>query len=104
MRLVIDIDGTICEEKPTFEKSLAKVNEGAVETINYLYNKGVFIILYTARGWAEYSMTVNWLNTHNIKFDTLICGKPIYDYWIDDRAIEFTSWEDILQRLEAKSD
>jgi len=104
MKVVIDIDGTICDERPTFEKSLADKKDGVVESINYLYEKGVFIILYTARGWAEYQMTVKYLNNLGIKYDILICGKPIYDYWIDDRAIEFTSWKDVMRRLEAKLD
>ncbi|HEC64010.1 MAG TPA: hypothetical protein ENI23_01810 [bacterium] len=95
MRIVIDIDGTICEEKPTFERVLAKPLNGAISSIKTLKDQGHFIILYTARGWAEYEMTYLWLTNRGIPFDVLLMGKPIYDVWIDDRAIKFTSWKDI---------
>lgn len=98
-RVVIDIDGTICEELPTFEKSLANPIAGALESVNKLYDSGVFIIFYTARGWAEFKMTENWLKSHGFKYHTLICGKPVYDMWIDDRAVKFTDWPSIASKL-----
>ena len=93
MRIVIDLDGTICEEKPTFEKSLAKPLPKAVEAINDLHDKGHFIIIYSSRGWAEYNMTLEWLKENGIPFDLLMLGKPIYDMWLDDKAVTFTGWE-----------
>lgn len=94
MRVVFDLDGTICEEKPTFEKCLAKILPGAKEKINLLYDTGDTIIIYTGRSWAEYEMTKDWLNKNGIKFHQLLCGKPIYDIWIDDKAIKFKNWEE----------
>ena len=98
-RVVIDIDGTICEELPTFEKSLAKPKSGAIEFVNKLYSNDVFVILYTARSWGEYKMTENWLKEHGFKYNLLMCGKPVYDVWIDDRAIKFDNWESINYQL-----
>lgn len=95
MKIVIDMDGTICEEVPTFEKALSKPIKGAVDKINKLYDNGHFITIYTARGWAEFRMTEAWLEAHGIKYHVLMCGKPIYDLWIDDRAIRFKSWDKI---------
>lgn len=98
-KVVIDIDGTICDELPTFEKSMAKPKSGAIECINKLYDKGAFIIFYTARGWAEFKMTENWLKSHGFRYHTLICGKPVYDLWIDDRAIQFNDWASVASKL-----
>jgi len=94
-RIVIDLDGTICQELPTFDRSLAKPKPGAVETINKLHDAGWFIIIYTGRGWAEYKMTKYWLDAAGIKYDVLLCAKPIYDIWLDDRAICFEKWENL---------
>jgi uncharacterized HAD superfamily protein len=99
--IVIDLDGTICTEEKTFEKFLASPNKNSVSVINDLFEK-YFIIIYTARGWAEYNMTKKWLDNYGIKYDILMCGKPIYDYWIDDRAIKFEGWEQINEQLNLK--
>jgi len=96
--IIIDIDGTICDEVPTFQKSMAKAKPNAVKNINKLYKYNT-IVLYTARSWAEYKMTESWLKTNKIKYNLLICGKPIYDIWIDDRAIQFENWDKILTKL-----
>jgi len=98
-KIVIDIDGTICEEKPTFEKCLAKIKPGAKEFIKKLKLDGNFIILYTARSWSEYNMTKDWLSKNNISYDLLMCGKPTYDIWIDDRAIKFLNWDSLKTDL-----
>ena len=96
--IVIDIDGTICEEVPTFQKSIAKIKRNAVKNINKLYKDNT-IILYTARGWAEYKMTESWLKTNKVNYHLLMCGKPIYDIWIDDKAIQFQDWDKLLKKL-----
>jgi hypothetical protein len=84
---VFDLDGTICEEKRTFERCLAKPNTNVIKIINELFLNNNAIIIYTARGWSEFEMTKRWLEDNNVKYNLLMCGKIIYDHWIDDRAI-----------------
>jgi len=97
--LIIDMDGTICTEEKTFNKYLATPQINAINSVNDLYDQNYHITIYTARGWAEYRMTEHWLKSHNIKYDLLICGKPIYDYWIDDKALRYDTWENIMKDL-----
>ena len=99
MQLVIDIDGTICTEEKQFSRSLANPIEGAIEALREIKAKNHTIILYSSRIWAEYEMTVDWLRKHDIPYDQLILGKPQGDFWIDDRAIEFQNWKQILSRI-----
>ena len=99
MQLIIDMDGTICTEEKTFSRSMANPIPGAKETLDKLKARGHTIIIYSARSWNEYEMTINWLEENKIPFDQLIMGKPIGDYWIDDRAIRYTSWKDILNQI-----
>lgn len=104
MQIIIDIDGTICSEERTFSRSLATPKENAVESVNKLYDNGHTIILYTARTWVEYEMTVDWLKRYNVKYHQLFMGKPIGDVWIDDRAIQFKdNWAEIINTLENKN-
>lgn len=103
MQIIIDLDGTICTEEKTFSRSLAKPIDGAIESINSLYEKGNTIIIYSARSWMEYEVTSHWLNKNGVKYHQLILGKPIGDVWIDDRAIKFNNnWDTIIKMLEEK--
>ena len=86
-KIVFDIDGTICNESPTFEKSFALPKEEMIKLVNECYDKDIFVILYTARSWAEYKMTEKWLQENKVKYNLLMCGKPNYDLWIDDRCL-----------------
>ena len=95
--VVVDLDGTLCNELPTFERALATPKEGAKELLISLKELGYTIIIYTARGWAEFTMTQNWLYSNNLYYDVLLMGKPVYDIWIDDRAV---NCDDNLSEIE----
>jgi len=97
MQLIIDLDGTICSEEKTYSRSMATPKPGAKETLQNLKKKGHTIIIYSARSWNEYEMTIQWLEDHQIHYDQVILGKPIGDYWIDDRAIQFKTWDEITK-------
>ena len=100
MQIIIDMDGTICSEERQFSRCLAKPKEGSVETVNALFEAGHTIIIYSARTWVEYEMTVDWLNKNGVKYHQLFMGKPIGDVWIDDRAITCEdNWNEIRLRL-----
>ena len=92
--IAVDIDGTICTEERTFERSLAIPLEGAVEAVSLLKRNKNTVILWTARGWEQYKVTIKWLSDHGFEYDQLIMGKPIVDFFIDDRARQFKGWRE----------
>lgn len=94
---IFDMDGVICEEGPTFERSLAEPIYEAIDIMQALCNQGHKIIIFTARGWAEYEMTKEWLFKHDVPHNQLILGKPIGDYWIEDRALDFSTWQNTIR-------
>lgn len=85
---VIDIDGVICEEGPTFERSFARPVCGARADIDRLAENGYRIVLHTARSWSEFAVTERWLHDHGIYYDALVMGKPVADIVVDDRAVK----------------
>ena len=99
MKMIIDLDGTICSEEKQFSRALAIVNKGAREALQKIRDNGHTIIIYSARTWAEYELTIDWLKKNKIPFDQLILGKPQGDYWIDDRAIKYENWEKIINKI-----
>jgi SAM-dependent methyltransferase len=102
MIVAVDLDGVICEEMPTFSRPLARVMPGAAQGLRTLHEAGHRVIIYTARGWAEYEVAKAWLKANEIVHDELIMGKPIVDCFIDDRAIRFQSWPAVLENLDVR--
>lgn len=116
MRIVIDLDGTICPIKqPNETYADLKPLPQAAERIRELRAQGHYVIIQTARhmktcdgnvGLAMKKigkLTLEWLDKHGIEYDEIYFGKPNADIYIDDRALRFESWEKIdsemLQRI-----
>jgi len=101
LTIMVDLDGVICTEERVFDRPLAKPVAGAREALKELKDAGHTIVIYTARGWAEYRYTKSWLDEHEIPYDAIHMGKPIGHVWIDDRALTFRDWKQTLTDLQA---
>ncbi|MNC31539.1 hypothetical protein D3C75_798630 [compost metagenome] len=111
-RIVIDLDGTICELRQvdqTYADVLPK--QGVSEVINKLFQSGYYIIIHTARHMKTCNndvvmvreriekITIEWLNQYNIPYHEIVFGKPYGDLYIDDLAFRFDSWYTIEKSL-----
>lgn len=91
----IDLDNTICRTRGTDYESSVPITE-AVEKVNALFDAGHTIKIYTGRGsrsgrdWT--GLTHRQLVKWGVKFHELLFGKPSYEVWIDDKAINSESW------------
>ncbi len=108
MRIVIDLDGTICpiKEKDGSYQDLVPL-EGAVERIKDLKKAGHYIIISTARNMATQEsnlgkviknigkVTLDWLDKYEVPYDEIYFGKPNAQVYIDDRALRFSDWDSI---------
>lgn len=88
---MVDIDGTICYTNGNnYESSEPRYDR--IERLNKLYDEGNEIHYWTARGaksgkdWTEF--TKRQLGEWGVKSTSIRLGKPHYDKWIDDRAID----------------
>jgi len=99
MRLIFDIDGTICEITSDHESYQdATPYCDMVNLINEMYDNGHYIIVLTARGMGTccgvvskayekwYSKTEAQLKCWGLKYHELHLGKPHGDVYIDDKA------------------
>ncbi len=89
---MVDIDGTIYTQirpKPDYPKH--EPHRERIEAMNKLYDEGHHIHYWTARGsgsgkdWREF--TEKQLEGWGVKATSINCGKPMYDIWVDDKAI-----------------
>lgn len=109
---VFDLDGTICKEKEkgTHYSYFADVEPVAevVEKMRELHDAGHKIIIQTARHMGTTNgniglinarvgqLTFEWLNKHKVPYHEVYFGKPLGDYYVDDRAMtleEFIKYE-----------
>jgi hypothetical protein len=95
MIYMVDIDGTICSST-NGEYKLAKPYSVRIDYVNKLYDDGHTIIYWTARGsntkldWSE--LTKYQLDSWGCKYHELHLKKPMYDVWVDDKAINDKSF------------
>lgn len=110
--LAIDFDGVI----HNFDKGwhdgtcYGEPIEGALDTIKEL-SKEYNIIIFSAKvrpdrplvgGKTGYELVEEWLEKYNIRqhIDEITYEKPRAEWYIDDKAIEFTNnWENIKSKL-----
>jgi hypothetical protein len=92
LKIVIDLDGTILEERTIKEKPKAIPLPGAVNAVNKLYEMGHVIIIYSARPDSDLELISEQLDKYGIKYHRLVLGKPTGDIFIDDRAFTLRSW------------
>jgi hypothetical protein len=68
--------------------------EGAIEAIEKLRDKGYNVVIFTARDDLE--AVRFWFEDHMSWAPEVTNKKPRASAYIDDRAIRFTFWKDIL--------
>ena len=105
--LVIDLDGVIAtgtveevySEEAGWAYEKCTLIEGAKEGLEEL-SKKYKLILSTARLEVDTEKTIEWLEKHEILkyFDEVHIGKksPAIAY-IDDKAVRFNGWEEVLK-------
>lgn len=85
----VDIDGILTIETKGFDYANRTPNKENIEKINKLYLEGNKINLYTSRLGIENDeeITKKWLSDNGVLYNTLVFGKPDYDYFIDDKNV-----------------
>ena len=81
-----DLDGTLCTEEHSGRRALAQPYTERVKKVNNLFYDGHFVGIFTARTWGEYDMTKKWLDENDVRHHILICGKPCYSVFVDDKS------------------
>ena len=102
--ICIDLDKTIAQDAEY--PKIGEPIEGAKEALAKFKEMGYNIVIYSCRGDTEEGLELvrEWLDKYEIPFDSIFEGKkPFSKYFIDDKAIKYTSWSDVLKQVE-KSD
>ena len=73
---------------------------GAREALRRLREAGWVIVLYTARHFNHWQVTVDWLTQQGFVYDQIVFGKPPARFYIDDRSMSFQGdWDEVYEKL-----
>ena len=110
MIIALDFDRTIHDtDNPESGRKMGNPLPGAIESIDRLFNMGHTIIIHSCRvneGWRSTQVMKDWLNHFQIPYHSIWgespsdIGKVVADCYLDDRGLQFISWEDVLEKLD----
>lgn len=105
-----DLDNTLCKtEKNNYSKS--KPIKKAIKVVNFLFNEGHIIKIYTARYMGRsndnlrnknkiYYKISNQLSKWGLKYHKLFISKPSADVYIDDKSYGYNrAWINNFKKL-----
>lgn len=93
--LAIDFDGVIHDNKnPLPGRRMGLPIKGAKFTLEYFKDRGFKIIIHSVWG-NKGSVIEAWMQYHGLPFDKITNIKPDADYYIDDKAVTFTTWDNV---------
>jgi capsule biosynthesis phosphatase len=100
MRLVLDLDGTICKQTAGGDAYFtAEPREEVIRRVRVAKAAGWEVVIQTARGMNLFNGNVarieleyrdgteRWLKENNVPFDALFFGKVAGDIYVDDKGV-----------------
>lgn len=105
MNFCFDIDNTLLfTEYNDGVYTVKQENKELISMLNLLKLQGHTIILHTGRHWNHIKVTKMQIEEAGISYDSLVMGKPVSDFYIDDRAVRPDECIKLLKNiLEVKS-
>ena len=109
--ICFDIDNVICRTKNDKDYSKSVPIKKNISVINKAYDKGFYIIIYTARYMGRCKgnlkkvkklikpLTLKQLKIWGVKYHKIYFGKPSFDLFIDDKSLFFNkNWQKSLKK------
>jgi hypothetical protein len=95
LTLAIDFDNVIHDiNNPIPGKRMGGPMPGALESLEALYDQGHQIIIHTMRGNSP--SVQDWLDHYGIDYHHITNVKPGADLYIDDKALRFENWVQVM--------
>lgn len=94
--IAVDFDGVISEK--------GRVMPMAREGLQELIDRGYRVIVHTlrARTVNGRAHVIEWLNAYDLPYHDVTAVKPPALAFIDDKAIHFTNWTEVLKVVDLR--
>ncbi len=97
--LLIDFDGVLHDAPYGYQDGeiYGKPTDRAPEMLKKLFDAGFDCVVFTAREEADYPKIYDWLSENGFPELPITNRKIPALAYIDDRAVRFTNWTDIVR-------
>ncbi len=94
-RIVVDLDGVICNEGSYLEYSHRVVLSNVKERLKKLSEEYTIVVWTSRVGEESFWETISWLKQHGLDayISCVLFDKPRAEYYVDDRSV--VSLEDV---------
>lgn len=94
----VDFDNTVHDAAhPIPGRRMGPPIEGAKEALTGFIKRGE-VVIFTV--WGDTPKPIeDWFKFYGIPFTRITNIKPSATYYIDDKAIRFTSWPEVLKQI-----
>ncbi len=104
-RLIIDFDNTIADNSKVDFPDIGEPFDGVKEALEELKEKGWILNIFSARSNDDggTKKIKEFMEEHDIPYNEILEGKPHAEYYIDDRAVEFSDWKQVLKDVSSRT-
>ena len=94
--IAVDFDGVIYDR--------GREVPGANYALQEIIDRGYRLVIHTlrARTPSGTSYVAEWLDEHDLPYHDITAIKPDAICYIDDRAVHFTAWYEVLPEIELR--
>jgi FMN phosphatase YigB (HAD superfamily) len=98
----VDFDGVIHDFKnPVPHRRMGPPLPGAKEGLEELRRRGYELVIFTVWGDEKGQKTISdFMNYYELPFDSITNIKPNAAFYLDDKAVRFTDWNEALRLTE----
>jgi len=99
--IAIDLDGVIHDYKKVKWPEFTDPITDAQPMMMKLKRLNHKIIIFSARAYNPVAINeiMDWLIAHKIPYDGITNIKGAFDYIIDDKAVHFDNWADVMKEI-----
>lgn len=95
----IDFDGVLHDHKHPIEgMKMGAPIEGSEEAMRKLKRKGYELVILSTRGGSPQHIS-DWMQYYHIPFDEITDKKINASFYLDDKGIRFTNWNQALEDI-----
>jgi hypothetical protein len=107
--ICVDFDGTLVDSDPDDNYKIIDWKPGAIEFLNIANDEGYEIVILSSRtnyGEEQVQIMTDFIKAAGIDFvkiATKDMGKPAALYYIDDKSVKFTNWNDMIKLIKGEN-